>query len=221
MKSRDAAPAGIQNPALSVSEERYRSLLNSIDVGFCVVEILFDDDGSPVDFRFLETNPALEKQSGLSDAVDKCVRTLVPELEAHWFETYGRVAPTGEEFRRMAPCCHRFEADGFFASDSRSVIEGTKMGTRSAFPLRKANSLGHASRDAIRDECGYPPSNDAGTTEQHARLFDQLTPPNARQKRGNRLAVSTSTALRSDGRTSPSGVATSGRGPRSKLQRWR
>ena len=61
--------------------------------------MLFDDDGSPPDFRFLETNPAFEKQSGLSDAVGKCVRTVVPQLEAHWFETYGRVALTGESIR--------------------------------------------------------------------------------------------------------------------------
>jgi signal transduction histidine kinase len=64
-----------------------------------VVEILFDDDDSPVDFRFLETNPAFEKQSGLIDAVGKSVHTLVPDLEAHWFETYGRVALTGESIR--------------------------------------------------------------------------------------------------------------------------
>jgi signal transduction histidine kinase/ActR/RegA family two-component response regulator len=35
----------------------------------------------------------------LSDAVGKRVRTLVPQLEAHWFETYGRVALTGESTR--------------------------------------------------------------------------------------------------------------------------
>jgi PAS domain S-box-containing protein len=99
MKSHDAAPGEIRGSALGASEQRYRSLLNSIDVGFCVVEMLFDDGGSPVDFRFLETNPAFEKQSGLSDAVGKCVRTLVPQLEAHWFETYGRVALTGESIR--------------------------------------------------------------------------------------------------------------------------
>src|SRR5919107_5853800 len=96
MRNSDAAPGRIQSHALGASEERYRSLLNSIDVGFCVIELQFDDDASPVDFRFLETNPAFEKQSGLSDAVGRCVRTLVPELEAHWFETYGRVALTGE-----------------------------------------------------------------------------------------------------------------------------
>jgi PAS domain S-box-containing protein len=99
MKSCDAASGEIQSPALGASEERYRSLLNSIDVGFCVVEMLFDGDRNAVDYRFLETNPAFEKQSGLSDAVGKCVRTLVPQLETHWFETFGRVALTGEPIR--------------------------------------------------------------------------------------------------------------------------
>ena len=84
---------------LRASEERYRSLFNSIDEGFCVIEVLFDGDCNPVDYRFLETNPAFEKQTGLHDAVGKCVRTLVPQLEAHWFETYGRVALTAESIR--------------------------------------------------------------------------------------------------------------------------
>ena len=84
---------------LKASEERYRSLFNSIDEGFCVIEMIFDSDGKPADFRFLETNPAFEKQSGLRDAVGKCVREMLPQLEAHWFETYGRVALTGESIR--------------------------------------------------------------------------------------------------------------------------
>ena len=99
MKNHVAGSGEIQTLALCAIEERYRSLLSSMDVGFCVVEIQFDDADNPLDFRFLETNPAFEKQSGLSDAVGKCVRTLVPDLEAHWFETYGRVALTGESIR--------------------------------------------------------------------------------------------------------------------------
>jgi hypothetical protein len=43
---------------LRASEERYRTLLNSIDVGFCVVEMIFDSlygEGHPphpVDYAF-------------------------------------------------------------------------------------------------------------------------------------------------------------------------
>jgi PAS domain S-box-containing protein len=85
--------------ALRESETRYRSLFESIDDGFCVLEMLFDDAQRPVDYRFLEANPAFSKQTGLVDAVGRTARELVPNLEAHWFETYGRVATTGEATR--------------------------------------------------------------------------------------------------------------------------
>ena len=81
------------------SEEQYRTLYNSIDEGFCVVEVLFDRSGNPTDYRFLEVNPAFEKQTGMHDAVGKRMRELAPDHEAHWFETFGKVAVTGEPIR--------------------------------------------------------------------------------------------------------------------------
>lgn len=85
--------------ALRTSEERYRNLFESIDEGFCVIEMLYDANGRPNDYRFLEVNPAFERQTGLSSALGKRVKELVPELEEHWFEIYGRVAETGEPVR--------------------------------------------------------------------------------------------------------------------------
>lgn len=84
---------------LRASEERYRTLFESMDEGFCVVELLYDCDGNPYDYRFLEINPAFEKHTGLANAVGKTIRELVPDHDAHWFETYGRVAQTGEAVR--------------------------------------------------------------------------------------------------------------------------
>jgi PAS domain S-box-containing protein len=81
--------------AAASSEARYRALFRSLDVGFCVMELIFED-GRPVDYRFLEANPAFERQTGLVGAVGRTARELVPTLESHWFETYGRVARTGE-----------------------------------------------------------------------------------------------------------------------------
>ncbi len=81
------------------SEERYRTLFNSMDEGYCIVEMIYDEHEKPVDYRFLEVNPSFEKQSGLSSAIGKRMRDLVPEYEAYWFETYGRVALTGEAVR--------------------------------------------------------------------------------------------------------------------------
>lgn len=85
--------------ALRRSEERYRTLFESIDEGFCLIEALFDEEGRPVDYRFLETNPAFERQTGLVDAPGHTARELVPDLEAFWVEVYGSVALTGEPTR--------------------------------------------------------------------------------------------------------------------------
>ena len=84
---------------LRASEERYRALFDSMDEGYCVAEVLFDAGGRPIDYRFLEVNPAFERQSGLVDATGNRMRELAPGHEAHWFETYGRVAETGEATR--------------------------------------------------------------------------------------------------------------------------
>ena len=80
-------------------EERYRTLFESVDEGICVVEMLFDEQGQPFDYRFLETNPAFERQTGLAQAIGKTARELVPNLEGHWIEIYGKVALTGEGVR--------------------------------------------------------------------------------------------------------------------------
>lgn len=85
--------------ALRESEERYRNLFNSIDEGFCMIEMIYDEQQQPVDYRFLEINPTFEKQIGLQDAVGKRVLELIPEIEPYWIETYAKVALTGEPIR--------------------------------------------------------------------------------------------------------------------------
>jgi len=87
---------------LRQSEERYRTLFESIDEGFCV-EMLFDANDTPINYRFLEINPVFEQQTGLRQAVGKTVRQLVPDLEDHWIKIYGQVALTGESVREKLP----------------------------------------------------------------------------------------------------------------------
>ncbi|MEH2276418.1 MAG: PAS domain S-box protein [Nostoc sp.] len=96
--------------ALRQSEERYRTLFESIDEGFCVIEVLFDANSKPIDYRFLEINPAFEKQTGLSDAQGKRMRELAPNLEEYWFEIYGKIVLTGEphRFENRAEALHRW-----------------------------------------------------------------------------------------------------------------
>ena len=79
--------------------ERYRALFNSIDEGFCVIQMVFDESSQPRDYVFLEINPAFEKQTGFKNALGKRILELAPRHEQHWFEIYGRVALTGEPVR--------------------------------------------------------------------------------------------------------------------------
>jgi HTH-type transcriptional regulator, bacterioopsin transcriptional activator and related proteins len=81
------------------SEQRYRTLLESIDEGFCIVEMIFDDDETPIDYRILEANSAFEESTGLEDAEGKTVNELGADLERFWYEQYGAVARTGEAIR--------------------------------------------------------------------------------------------------------------------------
>ncbi len=87
--------------ALKEIGEHYHTLFNSIDEGFCVIDMIFDEHGTPVDYRFLELNPSFEKQSGLHQALGKRIRELVPNLDTHWYEMYGKVALTGEPFHLL------------------------------------------------------------------------------------------------------------------------
>jgi len=81
------------------AEEFCQQLYDLFDQGFCVVEMLFDSNGAPVDYRFLEVNVAFERQTGLHDATGRRMRELAPTHEAHWFEIYGQVAITGAPVR--------------------------------------------------------------------------------------------------------------------------
>ncbi|MFC5510635.1 PAS domain-containing protein [Massilia jejuensis] len=84
---------------LRASEERYRTLFESMDQGFAILEMMFDEEGAPFDYRFLEMNAMFERHTGLADATGKTARELLPDLDRFWFDTYGKVALTGEAVR--------------------------------------------------------------------------------------------------------------------------
>ena len=82
---------------LRESEELYRSLFENMLNGFAYCRMLFDQ-GHPKDFIYLDVNSAFEKLTGLNDVVGKKVSEVIPGIQQsdpELFETYGRVASTG------------------------------------------------------------------------------------------------------------------------------
>ena len=81
------------------SANRYQSLFNSLDAGFCVVEVAFNHSGKPTDYKFVEVNKAFATQTGIPNATGKWMRDIAKDHEEYWFEVYGKVALTGEAAR--------------------------------------------------------------------------------------------------------------------------
>ena len=80
------------------SEENFRTLFRKMLDGFALHEIICDQAGTPVDYRFLAVNPAFERMTGLNaeGLIGKTVLEVLPNIEPHWIETYGQVALSGQ-----------------------------------------------------------------------------------------------------------------------------
>ncbi len=83
---------------LRESEKKYRMLFSQMLAGFALHEMICDDKGNPVDYRFIEVNPAFEKMTGLKkeEITGKTVLEILPGTEKYWIEKYGRVVTTGK-----------------------------------------------------------------------------------------------------------------------------
>jgi len=84
--------------ALRESERKYRLLFENMTSGFALHEIICDEDARPVDYRYLELNPAFEKLTGVPGValLGKTLREVMPDTEDYWIQTFGKVALTGE-----------------------------------------------------------------------------------------------------------------------------
>jgi PAS domain S-box-containing protein len=163
------------------SEERYRTLFESMDEGFCIIDMIFDSEGRADDYRFVEINPAFIKHTGLVGAAGKRVRELVPDLDRHWFDIYGRVALTGEPVR--------------FEEESRAMgrwfdVYAARLGTvgsRKVALLFNDISERKHTEDNLRRLAGELAETDRRKTEFLATLAHELRNPLAPLSNGLHL----------------------------------
>ncbi len=93
---RDISERKRQQLQIQFNEQRYRNLVNEMQLGLALHELIFDDSGNPMDYRFLEVNKAFLQLTGLSsDIIGKTVLEALPGTEQFWIERYGEVVLTG------------------------------------------------------------------------------------------------------------------------------
>jgi PAS domain S-box-containing protein len=96
---------------LGAAGDIYRSVFDEMLEGFALHEIICDEAGKPIDYRFIEANPAFEQLTGLKrdEIVGRTVREVLPETEPEWIDRYGEVALTGRplQFRMHSAALER------------------------------------------------------------------------------------------------------------------
>ena len=90
--------------SLKKSEERLRSVFESMSEGFSIQEVICDNTGKPCDLRLIEANSAFERQTGLknTDSLGRNLLELFPQFELYLNERYGNVGLTGEPVNFVA-----------------------------------------------------------------------------------------------------------------------
>jgi len=93
-------------------EVEYTTLFSEMLDGFALHEMIYDEDGNAIDYRFIDVNSAYETLTGLraSDIIGKTVLEVLPQTEKYWIESYENVVKTGEsvQFENFANQLDKF-----------------------------------------------------------------------------------------------------------------
>lgn len=122
--ARDITDLAKARESLRHSEEHYHSLFRNMAEGFAYHRMIFDDQGTPLDFVFLNVNREFQKLSGLNDVIGKTITEVMPGFRQSYnklLQIYGDVASGGQ------PCRFEFyveQLERFFDISAYSPQKG-------------------------------------------------------------------------------------------------
>ncbi|HEY3269533.1 MAG TPA: PAS domain S-box protein [Armatimonadota bacterium] len=176
--SRDITDLKTIERDLRSSEERYRSLFNGMTEGFALQETICDGSGDPVDYVFLDVNPAFERMTGLhrGELVGKRVTEALPDRDPKWIRILGELSLTGQTARleHVAPSDQRnYEVFAFSPAPGQSAV------LISDITDRKLRAQAQAEADRAKDEflamLSHELRNPLGAISYAAKLLELRT----------------------------------------------
>lgn len=85
------------------SEEHYRTLYNSLQIGYCLCKMIFDENGKAKDYLAIDMNPAYEKLRGIkaTDYVGKLNSEVQSDKNTfeYWIKLYARIVLEGKNLK--------------------------------------------------------------------------------------------------------------------------
>ncbi|MBI5918259.1 MAG: EAL domain-containing protein [Nitrosomonadales bacterium] len=134
--------------ALRKSEQRYRSLFNHMVEGVAYCQMLYDQNGLPLDFRYVEVNPAFESLTGLNHITGKTSTEIGHGLIAgtpETFRIYAKVVSEGQpaQFETHIDALGRWLAVSAYATGDDSFIAVLHDITERKIAEAQINFLAH------------------------------------------------------------------------------
>jgi PAS domain S-box-containing protein len=95
---KDISKRVIMNQELKESEKLYRTIFNNSEDGFVLAEVIYDEQGAPVDFTVHKVNAAFEAQTGRKgdDIVGKRAQEIAVNVKPQWNRIVDNVIKTGQ-----------------------------------------------------------------------------------------------------------------------------
>ncbi|NTW05042.1 MAG: PAS domain S-box protein [Peptococcaceae bacterium] len=87
--------------SISLLEQRHNFLVDQMQQGHAVHEVICDEKGNVIDFRFVSVNTSYEMITGLKweDLIGSTLLEVRPDTERHLIEAYSKVALKGEPYQ--------------------------------------------------------------------------------------------------------------------------
>jgi len=144
--------------ALKERELQYRLLFENMTSGFAMHEIICDPAGKPVNYRYLEINPAFETLTGwkAEEVLGRTILDLIPKIEPYWIETFGSVALTGRSLsyeNYLAAMDRHFDTWAFSPQRGRFAVVFSDVTARkkAEAALTESEAKYHALFDSAHD----------------------------------------------------------------------